>query len=372
MIHHSPSMVYLLTVDKNNIVMSMRVWMEQLRAGIKRRRERRAQMFFMNYDLEKMVPKEHALRKVKERFPAQEIGEKREEWKKCLGREGYGMEVGLKALFLQFWGDCSDREMEERLRYDISYRWFCGFKMEDETPDHTYFCRVRKSLGEKWIGELFDKISEDAALKQIIKRLGSFVDASAIRRKEAEWKKRDEEREKEEKGATAPAPANSPGEIAKFSADHEARWGCKGKKKYWFGYKRHVSVDTDSGLIEKVWTTRANVNDAEAFKYVCPEGKRVLADRAYDTENVRSILKRRRCQDGVLRLTKRKDFDRERNKALSKQRAPWEHVFSKMSKRTRYMGLAKTHLQVLMEAIVHNLKRLVTLEVQTPALIGLS
>ena len=106
-------------------------------------------MFFVNYDLEKMVPEDHALRTIRERFPAQEIAEKREEWKKSLGREGYGMEVGLKALFLQFWGDFSDREMEERLKFDISYRWFCGFRMEDKTPDPVRSACSRQRSGHE-------------------------------------------------------------------------------------------------------------------------------------------------------------------------------------------------------------------------------
>ena len=344
-------------------------------------------MFFVDYDLEKMVPQDHALRTIKDRFPAAEIAAKREEWKKCLGREGYGMEVGLKALFLQFWGDYSDREMEDRLRYDISYKWFCGFKMEDRTPDHTFFCRARRNLGEKRIEELFNKITKDEQLRKITKRLGSFVDASAIRRKEAEWKKRDEDKQKEQEDieeAIRKSKADAKAETVKkieqgnraapgtFSGDKEARWGCKGGKKYWFGYKRHVSVDIDSGLIEKVWVTPANVNDADGFKFVCPTETRVLADRGYDTEHVREILRQKHCEDGVMRLTRRKDFDKERNKAISKKRAPWEHVFSKMSRRTRYMGVAKTYLQALMEAIVHNMKRFVLLEGLTPAVIGLS
>ena len=344
-------------------------------------------MFFVNYDLEKMVPEDHALRTIRERFPAQEIAEKREEWKKSLGREGYGMEVGLRALFLQFWGDFSDREMEERLKYDISYKWFCGFKMEDRTPDHTFFCRARKNLGEGRIEELFHKITEDQLLRKLVKRLGSFVDASAIRRKEAEWKKRDEDKQKEQEDieeAIRKSKAGSQAEMVEkiaqgnkaapgsYSGDKEARWGCKGEKKYWFGYKRHVSVDLASGLIEKVWVTPANVNDAAAFKFVCPMETRVLADRGYDTEDVRRILKQKQCEDGIMRLKTRKDFDPERNKAISKKRAPWEHVFSKMSRRTRYMGVAKTYMQALMEAIVHNMKRMVLLEGMTPAVIGLS
>ena len=34
-------------------------------------------------------------------------------------------------------------------------------------------------------------------------------------------------------------------------ADNQARFGCKGKNKHWYGYKRNVSVDMQSGLINK-------------------------------------------------------------------------------------------------------------------------
>jgi len=129
-------------------------------------------------------------------------------------------------------------------------------------------------------------------------------------------------------------------------------------------------VDTASGMIEKIVVTPANVNDATAFPLVCPWGKRILADRGYDTWLVRDTMKDKGCIDRVMRLTKRKDFNKERNKDLSRRRAPWEMVFSHTNKRTRYMGLKKTYLQVLMESIVHNLKRLVKLEGLNPPVIG--
>lgn len=354
-------------------------------------------MAFYHYDLESMVSPDHVLRKFKERLLVKEAVEERERWKKSLGREGYGTEAGLRALFLQFWGNHSDREMEDQLRHNFAYRWFCDFTAEAPTPDHTFFCRTRKNLGAENILVMFNKIVEDAKLRKIIKPFEAFVDASAIRRKEAEWAKRDREKEEEERqlkeegeqfrkeqtpekiDEEEPArQANSRENVKKYSADTEARWGCKGKKgkkgqpKYWFGYKRHVCVDTSSGMIEKLAVTPANVNDATAFPLVCPWGKRILADRGYDTWLVRDTMKDKGCIDRVMRLTKRKDFDLQRNKDLSRRRAPWEMVFSHTNKRTRYMGLKKTHLQVLMEAIVHNLKRLIVLEGTNPPVIGLA
>jgi transposase len=154
-------------------------------------------MFFNHYDLEKMVPEDHLLRRFKEWLLVEGVADDREEIKKCLGREGYGYETGLRALFLQFWGDHSDREMEEQLRYNFLYRWFCGFTMESQTPDHTFFCRVRKNVGAKRASEMFTKMVKEAELRKIIKKLESFVDASAIKRKEALWEERDRAKEKE-------------------------------------------------------------------------------------------------------------------------------------------------------------------------------
>ena len=57
----------------------------------------------------------------------------------------------------------------------------------------------------------------------------------------------------------------------KIAADRQARFGSKGKDKYWYGYKEHTSVDMQSGLINKVAATPANVDDAKGLRHVCPD-----------------------------------------------------------------------------------------------------
>ena len=69
--------------------------------------------------------------------------------------------------------------------------------------------------------------------------------------------------------------------VKKYSADKQARFGCKGKQKFWFGYKGHVGVDMSSGLIEKAAVTPANVSDQAGFKSICPrDGQLVFGDTA--------------------------------------------------------------------------------------------
>ena len=59
-----------------------------------------------------------------------------------------------------------------------------------------------------------------------------------------------------------------------------------------------------------------------------------------------------------------KDKNKNKDSFLSSLRMPFERVFFKMPKRARYRGILKVYFQALMDAIVHNVKRLVTIKVQ--------
>ena len=63
-----------------------------------------------------------------------------------------------------------------------------------------------------------------------------------------------------------------------------------------------------------------------------------------------------------------KDKDRDKDRFLSGLHMPYEGVFSKRSKRARYRGTVKVYFQSVMEAIVHNVKRLVTIGHEAVAL----
>jgi hypothetical protein len=43
--------------------------------------------------------------------------------------------------------------------------------------------------------------------------------------------------------------------LPKVTYDQQAKFGAKGKNKFWYGFKKHVSVDIQSGLINKIALT---------------------------------------------------------------------------------------------------------------------
>ncbi len=312
-------------------------------------------MAFLDMDVTEQVAGKHELWEINNTVNISSLAYRFKEIASEVGRHGYGVDVGLKCLFLQFMYDLSDRRLEKELRFNLAYRWFCGFTAFEKTPDHSYFGRFRERLGTKRIGKLFNAIVKKAKEKHLIREIFQFVDATSIITKNTTWAERDKAIKEGEEGINN-------NNVKKYSADPQARFGCKGKSKFWFGYKGHIGVDMGSGLIEKASVTPANIADQEGFKHICPRaGQMVFGDKSYCLKPAQVEMSIRGAVSGAIRkqnmIGKNKDLDRWR----SSVRAPFEGVFSKCEKRARYRGHAKVQFQFFMDAIVHNVKRLVTI-----------
>ena len=118
-----------------------------------------------------------------------------------------------------------------------------------------------------------------------------------------------------------------------------------------------------SGLINKVAVvTPASIPDAQGFKYVCPNGGAVYADKDYCTKPAKTIaaIKSVHLCAPKKKNMKGKNYDLDRY--YTKLRAPFERVFSHSPKRTRYIGLVKNQFAAIFEAICFNLKRICRLQ----------
>lgn len=311
-------------------------------------------MTIMHYDLNKIVRNNHELRRIEEVVSFRKVSHDYHDLAKNTGRKGYGVETGIRCLFLQFYYDLSDREMEQQLRDNIAFRWFTRIGLEEDTPDHSYFGRIRKYLGTKRVGKIFQKVVRIAEEKKIVHGVFTFIDSKAIITKETTWSQRDSAIEQGEEKLNNE-------NVGSYSSDKDARFGCKGKDKFWYGYKEHVNVDMGSGLIRKVAVTPANVSDAKALENICSAGGMIFADKGYCIRPGPQIIKAHACHDGAIKKNNMKGKNKDRDRWISGVRAPFESVFSKLERRARYRGIAKVQLQTFMEAIVFNVKRLITI-----------
>ena len=269
-----------------------------------------------------------------------------------LGTTGIAVEKGFRALLVQFWEDYSDRQMEKSLRHNIVVRWFCGFGLTEDTPDHSYFGKLRKRIGPERLAEMFHKVNEEMKKKNLFGEVFTFIDASSIITKTALWDERDKAiADGEEKLKNAI--------INNYTADKDAKWGAKSKTNIWFGYKRHNAVDMKFGLISKVAVTPANTPDYKAVKNIAPNQGMVFMDKGYDYLEADQYIRENNCVPATLRKNNNKQKNFDLDAWRSKVRMPFESTFSKQSKRARYRGQTKVLFQCLAEALIYNLKKAV-------------
>ena len=265
------------------------------------------------------------------------------------GRRPYTPLVMVKALYLQALYDLSDPGLEEALLDRLSFRRFCGFAMDESTPDETTICRFRAVVAQQGVLEAcLAEINRQLAARGLLTRKGTLLDASLV-------------------AARHNPPPREAGIGAAHAKEPGADWTNKHGKSY-FGYKMHIGIDQGSGLIRKAVLTPARTQDIEvADQLVSGDERAVYADRGYESKAYRARLRRRGIKDRIMHrrhkyLPELPRWMRQRNRLIARRRAPVEAVFSAMKRvygksRARCCSLAANTADYLAFATAYNLRR---------------
>lgn len=305
--------------------------------------------------LEDLVPQDHIYRKFLKLWKFSNAEKQLYKIEKNNNYKGYGFSRLFKCLLLQFMEDLSDRELERYLQENNSGKWFCGFGLAEITPTFTLFSKTRKRIGTKVLSKLFTDLRDQLKEQGYINEVFTFIDATHLISKSALWKERDKAIKKNYDKLNNEV-------LPKVACDKQARIGCKGKNKYWYGYKQHIGVDMQSGLINKVAITPANVTDADGLKNVCPSQGAIYADKGYCGKKARQAAAKKQCHLAAILKNNMLNKNKDKDRWLTKIRAPYERVFSQRNKRVRYRGIEKNQFAAFMNAICFNLKRLTVLD----------
>jgi transposase, IS5 family len=270
------------------------------------------------------------------------------------GRPPYNALAMLKALYLQRLYDLSDPGLEAALLDRLSFRRFCGFALEDRTPDETTILRFRHDAAKAGVLEqCFAVVTSQLEAKGLVLRTGTMMDASIIR-------------------AQRQPPPMSAGRGAVNPQEPDAGWTGRGGKTV-LGYKAHVGVDQGSGLVRRVIVTSAKVYESEvADGLICGDERAVYGDRAYPLKARRARLKSLGIKDRIMYRAdkhhpKITGWRARWNVLVSRRRAPVEAVFSAMK---RLYGLARARspcldyvaADVFAFATIYNLRRAAILQ----------
>lgn len=354
----------------------------------------RSGQLFSYVDLEARLPARHPLRKIRE-IVNEALAALSGEFQAIysdIGRPSIPPEKLLRTLLLQvFHGIRSERQMMERLDFDLSFRWFVGLGIDDRVWDASSFSKNRDRLLD---GDIASQFLAAILTRPKVERLLSgdhfSVDGTLI---EA-WSSMKSFRPKEQ-GRSEGQPSDEPGgrnvEVdfrgeKRTNATHASTTDPDAmlyRKSPGTGarlcYMGHVLMENRNGLVVDAVTTRVSghaerLAALEMVDGVTNEGSgkpiTLGADKGYDARNFVAELRERNVTPHVAQNLngRRSAIDRRTTRhpgyAVSLRiRKRIEEVFGWVKSaarqgKTRFRGLPRVRFAFTFTVAAYNLMRL--------------
>ena len=255
------------------------------------------------------------------------------------GNKPYPLELMLRIYMLQNLYDLADMKVMYEILDSRAFTEFCCINSPNEVPDGDTIGRFRNLLNKYGLQQaIFETVVELLLQRGLILKKGTIVDSTFIE-----------------------APSSTKNKEKK--RDPEAHSAKKGNTWH-FGYKMHIGVDRDSGLVHHVKTTSANEHDVTATSELMHGEEETLngdsgyigADKRPEAirknkqgKKIKYIINRK--QSSINKLSKSGQYAaKKREHEKSSVRCKVEHVFAVVKRlfgyrKTRYRGLRKQMLK---------------------------
>ena len=265
------------------------------------------------------------------------------------GNKPCDLERMLRIYLLQNLYDLADEATVAEVIDSRAFSEFCGVDSSNQVPDGDTLGRFRNLLIRNGLQEkLFRQVVELLQQRGLILKKGTIVDSTIIA-----------------------APSSTKNQEKQRDPDaHQVKKG----NTWHFGYKAHVGVDKDTGLVHTVEVTGANTHDVVmTSKLLTGDEESVYGDSGYLGADKRedSIRRNRQGRSIRYRINRRPSQIRKkptraqgqlkrREHEKSSIRAKVEHVFAVVKgrfryRKTRYRGLRKQTAKLNMLFALANL-----------------
>ena len=265
------------------------------------------------------------------------------------GNKPYDLELMLRIHLLQNLYTLSDEGTRNEVVDSRAFSDFCGVESSNQIPDGDTIGRFRNLLIENSIHEqFFALVVKTLEQRGLILKRGTIIDSTIIS-----------------------APSSTKNKDKQRDPDaHSTKKGTA----WHFGYKAHIGVDKDSGIVHSVEVTAANVHDVEVTpKLLTGEEDTVHGDSGYIGAEKRkdAIVKNKKGKKIKYKTNRRPSQYKNKNnrsqgqikrreREKSSVRAKVEHVFAVIKgqfgyRKTRYRGLRKQTAKLNMLFALANL-----------------
>jgi IS5 family transposase len=349
--------------------------------------------FFGRMVYERVIPRDHFLMRLNETVPWHRFSYKLVKYYRGGAKQGrppYDPAMLLKMLLVAFLYNLSERQVEEVANFNLPVKCFLGLAADELAPDHSTLTAFKSRIVENGRLEAFEKllaeivgIAREKGIAfgtiQVMDSVHTIADVNV-----------EKDKQRRDKGGQGPRDPN-------------ARWGVKGshrrqdetgqvvkQKEYFFGYKAHVSLNAENGLITSMVHTPGNAYDGHELPALVQKDLAqglpvsiVTADRGYDDSDNHELLFSQGIHSAIrLQRYRTKKKDPHKDVWLRLKQSPQyqeglaerykiERKFGEAKqqhglRRCRYVGIVRYAIQGFMTALALNLKRMVLLLTGAP------
>ena len=134
------------------------------------------------FSLDDYIPKDHFLRLVEALVDFSFVRELVRSFYSDLGAPSVDPVVIFKMSLLgYFYGISSERRLAEECRYNLAFKWFLHYDIDEMSPDHSIFSKARSRYGRQAFEQFFAEIVRKCADAGLIDGERIFVDATLLK-----------------------------------------------------------------------------------------------------------------------------------------------------------------------------------------------
>jgi transposase len=233
---------------------------------------------FVACPLRDLVPDDHILKRVDRVL---DLSWLRDEVADCYcpanGRPSVDPEAAVRLMLAGFFaGIVHDRKLLREAQVNLAIRWFAGYRLHEQLPDHSSLTRIRQRWGEERFKRIFQRTVQACTKAGLVDGETVHVDATLVRA-DVSWK-RVVERHAEQVLSENSEPSDGTVGSERRGGGQPRKHQPKVKKqsltdpeatlvtsshdrRMEFSYKQHTAVDDRAGVVVDIAVTTGQDNE---------------------------------------------------------------------------------------------------------------
>lgn len=273
---------------------------------------------FYQISLDDLVPQEHLVRRLAEVLDFSWVRSATASLYSHTGRPSIDPVVVAKLLLLGYlYNIDSERQLMREVQVNLAYRWYLGYDLDEEIPDHSILSKARRRFGVGFFEQFFEFTlgrCQDVGLvhgqnvlidSTVVEANASLDSVTTLRYQPAEyWQQLEQQAEPEtdsddsDRRLGQKRPKKDRTSDQKYSrTDPESSLYHRRGQEPKLAYKTHFLADEHKGVVTAVATSSAAVDDTavvpqlvEQHERRCGTPRRAVGDHLYGSQDCLGYL----------------------------------------------------------------------------------